>query len=367
MAKKSNPALIGTFVVGAVVLIVSSLLLFGSGRWFSDKLKFVMFFDGSVKGLNIGSPVVFRGVRVGAVSDISLHVDSGKFTTIIPVVIEIDPKRIQWIEGDSESKFNRWIDKGFSAQLELQSLVTGQLMVGLDLRPDKEAQFTNYDIGLLEIPTVRTPLQELKDEVERLPLGDIVKRTNNILEGVENIVSSPETLASVAAFQEGLQEFHGLVKDLREGLAPVLENAESTTRGTGELVANLDTRLATLSEQSELAVADLRNLLNNTDERIGGLSEQTGDALTTINTQLGPVMTNLEETSEAAAVAFEEAGRALEAVGGVASGENRVGHELAASMRDLAATARAFRSLAEYLEQHPDALLRGRGTLGGTK
>ena len=133
-------------------------------RLFSDKLHFVLFFDGSIKGLSVGSPVVSRGVRVGSVSDISLHVDSKNFTTLTPVIIEVDATRVHWGGRGREPKFEEWIENGFSAQLELLSLVTGQLMVDLDLRKGKTAKFTENEIDLPQIPTVRTPLQELADE-----------------------------------------------------------------------------------------------------------------------------------------------------------------------------------------------------------
>jgi paraquat-inducible protein B len=67
MSKPANKTLIGAFVVGAVALAVAAIVLFGSGRFFKDMDQWVAIFPGSVKGLNVGSPVVFRGVQVGQV------------------------------------------------------------------------------------------------------------------------------------------------------------------------------------------------------------------------------------------------------------------------------------------------------------
>jgi paraquat-inducible protein B len=59
MSKQANKTLIGAFVVGAIVLAVAGILVFGSGDFFSVRPMFVMYFEGSVSGLNVGAPVTF--------------------------------------------------------------------------------------------------------------------------------------------------------------------------------------------------------------------------------------------------------------------------------------------------------------------
>ena len=75
MSKQANKTLIGGFVVGAIVLVTAGILIFGSGNFFSERPVFVMFFEGSVSGLNVGAPVTFRGVKIGTVKEISLFFD----------------------------------------------------------------------------------------------------------------------------------------------------------------------------------------------------------------------------------------------------------------------------------------------------
>ena len=64
MSKKANPALVGGFVLGALALAVVAVMIFGSGRLFHQTERYVLYFQGSMTGLNVGSPVVFRGVEV---------------------------------------------------------------------------------------------------------------------------------------------------------------------------------------------------------------------------------------------------------------------------------------------------------------
>ena len=85
MGRKANPVLIGAFVVGAIALGVVGIVVFGSGRLFADTTPFVMYFTGSVDGLNVGSPVKFKGVEIGAVTSIQLDIGE---EARIPVWIE---------------------------------------------------------------------------------------------------------------------------------------------------------------------------------------------------------------------------------------------------------------------------------------
>src|SRR5208282_1219362 len=132
MSKQASKSLIGAFVLGALVLVVAGIVVFGSDKFFRKVNKNVMFFEGSVKGLQIGAPVMFRGVQIGHVTNIVLEVNAKDLTAFIPVYTEIYPQKIVPI-GSNVSYDQRYlqalIDKGLRAQLQLQSFVTGQLMV----------------------------------------------------------------------------------------------------------------------------------------------------------------------------------------------------------------------------------------------
>ena len=94
MSKKANKTLIGVFVVAAVAMLVAAVLIFGSGKFFQKKHEYVAYFAGSVKGLRIGAPVIFRGVRIGEVQDIALHYYHQEFKFKIPVLIAMYPEKI---------------------------------------------------------------------------------------------------------------------------------------------------------------------------------------------------------------------------------------------------------------------------------
>jgi paraquat-inducible protein B len=100
VSKQVNKTVIGAFVVGAIALLVVALVIFGSGAFFKLRPKFVLYFDTSVKGLNVGSPVNFRGVPIGAVTDVQLQFNVKDLKLKIPVFVELYPERISVIEGE---------------------------------------------------------------------------------------------------------------------------------------------------------------------------------------------------------------------------------------------------------------------------
>lgn len=174
MSQKANKTLIGAFVVGAVILLIMSLIVFSSGKLFHRKNKYVLFFEGSIKGLAIGAPVTFKGVKIGEVKDIRLAYDPTSRFAFIPVIIETQPDLIK----DKPNKRNRdnvqfLIESGLRAQLDMQSLLTGQLAVALDFFPDKPARLLGLIKEYPEIPTISSLLGELQKNISDIHLKEI--------------------------------------------------------------------------------------------------------------------------------------------------------------------------------------------------
>ena len=91
MSKKANPAIIGGFVIGAIILTVVALLAFAGGRLFADTDTLVTYFEGSLRGLRVGANVTFRGVKIGEVTDVSVTTDARTLDLSIPAIITILP------------------------------------------------------------------------------------------------------------------------------------------------------------------------------------------------------------------------------------------------------------------------------------
>src|SRR5215469_858024 len=137
---RASPTLVGGFVLGGLAIVVAGTLFFGGKEAFAPKLEAVVFFEGSVGGLGPGSPVTFRGVRVGSVSRVVITVDPGAMQARIPVELKLEPDRVKLVSGSSgQPMLRRLIKAGLAARLEPESLVTGQMLVELDLNPGVKA------------------------------------------------------------------------------------------------------------------------------------------------------------------------------------------------------------------------------------
>lgn len=399
MSKKANLTVIGGFVLGAVGLIVAAILVFGGGRLFAQRYRSVLFFDESVKGLGIGAPVLFKGVKIGQVTDILIRVDAEDLTIHIPVVIEIDLARMVIVKDKLQQGryLSRLIEKGLRGQLAMQSFVTGQLIVDLDFHPRTPVRRVGIDMGLPELPTVPTPMEQLSRTLEKLPLREILERTAKAAESLTKVISSPEIENGVRATGEILKEMRELVRDVHREILPVLARANGTLADVQKLVQGVDSRVVSLSKNAEGAVGDARALVRSVDSRVGPLADrvdqtmrETQALMRRVDEKIDPIMTSIQDTardagklmrtadenlgtlakslreaSGAATVALEQARQTLGTIEGSAGRDSPLGHEIGNALREISAAARSLRVLSEYLEQHPDALLRGKGEAGG--
>jgi paraquat-inducible protein B len=215
MSRKANKTMIGLFVVGALVLLITGIVVFGSGTLFKRTNKFVLYFDGSVKGLSIGAPVMFRGVSIGTVKDISLIYDSTAGTIVLPVIVEIERGRIKGApsfgELDGDKKM---IALGLRGKLELQSFLTGQLMVSFDFYPDKPAQLRGIQEQYPELPTLATS-PDIFELMDGIPIKEIAKNLEAAVKGINKLVNSNDLQRSLYQFQDTLQETKQTMRSLR--------------------------------------------------------------------------------------------------------------------------------------------------------
>ena len=199
MAAKSNPKVIGGFVVGAVALLVAGVIAFGGGQYFAKKGKAVLYFDSaSMSGLDIGSPVTFRGVKIGAVTEIDINYDIDAQRLMIPVYVEIELDRIHVIRGKQDSKnIYELIDRGLRAQLVIQSMVTGQASIDLAFHPGTVAAFVGAEKDMVELPTLpsdidllKANLAEVLARISKLPLDEIGARTLDTIDSTNVLMKN---------------------------------------------------------------------------------------------------------------------------------------------------------------------------------
>lgn len=331
MSKPANKTMIGAFVLGAVALAVAAIILFGSGRFFKETDTWVAFFPGSVKGLNVGSPVVFRGVQVGQVTDIIVNFDPTDISVNIPVIFETDPNRFRHIGpqviADDKEFHKALISSGLRAQLQMQSLVTGQLVINLDFFTESQAKLLGVDRADLgkefeswmEIPTIPTPLQELEKALSEINIKEITEDVRRAMDGIAELATSPELHASIGEIKETLITFKELARKVDSKVEP--------------LATSLDQTLV----EARAGIGDARKLMQ----------------------------TDIKQAAVSAKTALNQAGQTLKSIERLSEEGTQLRHEISIALAEIAAASRSVRVLTDFIEQHPDAILRGRAAQTG--
>ena len=368
MSRKANPTLIGGFVLGALALTIGGIIVFGSGNFWSAAHRYVLFFDGGVSGLRIGAPVTFRGVRIGEVANIQMYYDPDKPQIWIPVIIQIDPDKIQGnfpSQKRIDQSVKELVDRGLRAQLKLQSLVTGQLYVEFDFHPNRPVRLikaelpgaTDADRDLMELPTIASDLQEIEQTLQKLPLDTMASQAIRTFEGIERFLAAEQTRQAMTHLGETLESTNELVSALRDRLPPLADELTAAAQDGRTLIGNADAavrkwngRFAELIRDLNVAVSDIQKLT----ETAGGMADRLdGDVA-----EIAEALTAAARSADRAMVQAEATLRAAE---GITSKDSPLGYQLYNTLGDLSAAARAFRTMAETLSRNPEVLLRGKG------
>ncbi|MFH0995156.1 MAG: MlaD family protein [Pseudomonadota bacterium] len=246
---------------------------------FAEKKLFLLNFDTSVRGLSPGAPVEFRGIPIGEVINLKLEYDANKKSFEIPVLIVIEPGRLNIKKNttpkDPEKVIDFLIAKGLHAQLKTGNLVTGQQYVALDFFPNAEPRRITYQGDYPVIPTLPTQIEEIASKVgqfiaklDKLPLEQIGKDLKDTLQGARRITNSPEIGEALHALNAAVKEIQMLTSVLRTGTAPelnaVLKQAQlslATSNAVLETDSPLQYRMKETLEELSDAARSLRVLV----------------------------------------------------------------------------------------------------------
>ena len=257
---------------------------------YTEKVPYLVYFDGSVRGLRPGAPVEFRGMRIGSVTGVTLEVDPQQDAVRIPVTLGIEPQRVDVVGGTASAEpygmMAALVERGLRAQLKSANLITGELLVDLDFHPESPPAQLDRSGEVPQIPSVPTQLEALTASVTgilnhlaELPLPELVADLRQTVQGIQELVASPDTKQGIASLSASATRLQALLGTLDQQLGPLLSRADSTLASTQALVGD--------NSQLRYDIADL--------------------------------------------------------------------------LRELTSAARSIRVFADYLERHPEALIRGKG------
>lgn len=317
--RKPSLTLIGMFVLGAVVLAITGIIALGAGRFFTEHPTFVMYFRGSAKGLSHGASVVFKGVKVGSVTDIGLQYNPDTKSVLIIVLAEIDLDTITRPSGEKASMdfFLGLIRQGLRAQLQYQTFVTGQLLIDLDFHPGKPVRLVKSNFAYPQIPTIPSSLEELSKVVENLPLDELVVKLTNAVEGIARATGSPEFSKTIQSIRQEIDELRRLTRNINENTGPLAAEIRGTLKDSRKLMQNFDRRSSSL-------------------------------------------MAGMEDAADATRSAVAQAEETLRSIEHAGTGESPAMYQLSRTLEKISDAADSLRALSDYLSRNPEALLRGK-------
>jgi paraquat-inducible protein B len=299
----ATPFVVGAFVLGALAIAAITIVTFGRLQLFTHTMQVVVVFPDSIAGLEEGAPVAFRGIRIGTVERMRLHVDVLRQTSWIPVHLAIDLDRISWVNGPGGTRadLQAAVQSGLRAQLVPQSLVSGQMAVNLDYYPDTPARLDGHPQDELEIPTIPSDLHNLEGQLQKLDLPALSLKTQQAL----------------LALQRVLDQINGKVGPLAAGVQDALASTNTAVRKLQREATRTSADIDRLTNESRGQIAsngkDLDRLLRSADRTV----KQTNALIASLSAMSSPQ------------------------------------GDLQASLRDLAASASSLRSLTHDLDRSP--------------
>lgn len=269
-------------------------------------LQFAARFPGNTSGISPGSPVVLHGIRVGTVRSVSLEYDPRRKAMVTPVRLDLYPERFGIGHGKAnghsaafEHVLKTLISQGMRAQVTSASLVLGSKQVSLVMAGN--------------------PGQASLDTAAKPPRIPAVEATD-----IASVINQIDRLAS---------NVNGKLNEL-----PIQQIGHHVLKLTQRAQKLVD------SPQLEQSIRHLNKALAN-------LQSVTGEA----KGQLKPTLRSLRQVAQATQATANTINQVM---GGSMANQENV-QEL---VTELTRASRAVRILANYLQRHPEALIRGRSS-----
>ena len=412
MSKKLNPSAIGAFVIGATMLLVFGLMIFGRGNLFEQKVHYQIFFDKSVNGLSIGSPVMFRGIRIGQVTDIRLALKvmdenaAEKNHWPIQVTIKLLPKSFSMAEptfgynqliqsfnpAESKEEMNNWLrnmvfNKGLRAQLQTQSMLTGLLHIEFDLfeneitTPEVEQDFER---GI--IPSRMSAFERLYLSLNQKDFSANVENFHTAINVigeffqsgkaetfVDNVVASSENLKqttqdardmlrTLRTHKKGEQDdspaaqlcdliaaLHEIVGKVDTVMTDIKQKLPGMMENADSTLETLNTTSSKMAPKLDAVIADVNQLIKTTEKTISLAEGPSAD-----------VVRSLQATMEATRDVMATAQTTLKHLDTTIDNDSPLRLEIGKAIEEIKQTAQSFRALVDLIQRNPEVLIQGR-------
>jgi len=262
---------------------------------YTKKIKFIMFFDSSIRGLSLGAPVEFKGIKVGSVLDVRLEFDKGSTSFLIPVLIEIEPQRIieRGIqdEGTSHETLKKLVERGLRARLQTGSLLTSQLFIELDMHPGSPLNLIGSDTQYPELPTLPTSnfgaitesIEELLAKLNAVDIEEVtsvlidtINTANKTMHTADKAINTANTLIETPGITEAIEDVRIALENFKHITQKVdnsnlIASATQTFNSADKAINNVDKILSSASKTLDIidqTLSSTDKFINNTNTLI---------------------------------------------------------------------------------------------------
>lgn len=326
MSKPVNHSLIGIFVLGAIALLIGSIIAFSSLTFNKQSTPLIVYLTDSLNGLSLNSDVKFKGVKIGKVQKILLNIqDNAQSVRSIPVIIEIDDRFLQNADnaGKMRTRIEASIQQGLRARIQQSNLITGILYIELDYFPGTPAIFRgNGETEYPEVPTIPSNMSQMLNSVAQ------------ILQNLSQV--------DFKSFSDGLKE---TASNLNAGVRAIEfekinDNIVRASEAAKKILNN---------PQLEQIIANI----NRVTQDVSSLSQK-------IETNFDPLQEDFKATTEQLQISLEQINKTVLALrSSMAGTHGSVEQDFADALEQINEAARSIRTLSDYLRRHPNAVIFG--------
>ena len=346
--KKIQPAIIGIFVVVSIFLFMAAIVIFGGSSYFEKENIVIMYFDGSLQGLSVGAPVTYRGVTVGQVKEIKIHiktsVNSNQKLTI-PVLVSLSAGKTLIVDNpDSTNSDNVNIfleamcEDGLRAKLKVVSIVTGKRFIDLAFYENSTPVYRDTNREYFEIPTLPSEMHQVTKMLENINLDELYKKVMNTFTSIEQLTG---------------------------GLAKTLDNKK--TQGLVDEFSTAATSLNQLLLQLETGIPPILKKVDKGISQINVLVTDADGVVKTLNSQLPPISESIDRTLSGIDSTVRQANELLTQAGTVLQPSSPLYHNLTTAIQQLEKMAGSIERLSDYIHRNPDTLIFGLQNTGKNK
>lgn len=332
--------MIGSFVIVALILFMTAIVIFSGAQFFSVENLVITYFEGSLQGLSVGAPVTYRGVTVGHVKEIKIHIHANEHQNqelIIPVLISLNAGKTLIVNGTDtydETNVNEFLqdmcEHGLRAKLKLQSLVTGKRYIDLAFYENTPAVFRDPAGKYFEIPTLPSEIQQFTRMVENIDLGDAYNKVINTLDSLEKLATDLSGALSAPT------------------TTTLVNNLSSATVSLDSILSQIDSELSPILKKVDGGLDKINGLANHADQMVSSLDNQ----LKPVVTEMTNTLSSIDATLQQANTFFAQAEETIQP-------DSPLYYRLTEAMYQLEKTAKSMEKLSNFIHRNPDTLIFG--------